>query len=138
MRAAIYARYSSENQSEKSIEDQIRVCQRYCDEHEIIVDDRNIFTDQAISGALNQNTIISSMALKELLGAITLEPVLSKDGDYYRLFEGHEMDFRPYYVAHTKIETLALLDDEHKGSNWYQWRREIGRASCRERVCQYV
>lgn len=31
--------------------------------------------------------------------------------------------FKPYYVAHTKIQTLALLDEEHKGSNWYQWRR---------------
>ncbi len=72
---------------------------------------------------LNQNTVVSALALKELLGTMTLEPVLSKDGDYYRLFEGHEKDFRPYYVAHTKIETLALLDDEHKGSNWYQWRR---------------
>jgi DNA invertase Pin-like site-specific DNA recombinase len=29
MRVAIYARYSSENQSEKSIDDQIRVCQKY-------------------------------------------------------------------------------------------------------------
>jgi len=31
--------------------------------------------------------------------------------------------FRPYYVAHTKIQTLALLDERHKGSNWYHWRR---------------
>jgi len=29
MKAAIYARYSSENQSEKSIDDQIRVCKNY-------------------------------------------------------------------------------------------------------------
>lgn len=29
MRVAIYARYSSENQSEKSIDDQIRVCKNY-------------------------------------------------------------------------------------------------------------
>jgi len=31
--------------------------------------------------------------------------------------------FKPYYVAHTKINTLALLDDRDKGANWYQWRR---------------
>jgi DNA invertase Pin-like site-specific DNA recombinase len=78
---------------------------------------------EAFRETLNKNTVVSSMALKELLGSIALEPVLSKEGDYYHLFEGHEKDFKPYYVAHTNIKTLALLDDEHKGSNWYQWRR---------------
>ncbi len=63
------------------------------------------------------------MALKELLGAITLEPVLNKDADLYQLFAGNEKNFKPYYVAHTKIQTLALIDEEHKGSNWYHWRR---------------
>ena len=63
------------------------------------------------------------MALKELMGNIVLEPVLTKEADLYQLFEGNENNFKPYYVAHTKIRTLALLDDEHKGSNWYQWRR---------------
>jgi len=33
MRAAIYARYSSENQSAKSIDDQIRVCKHYIKEN---------------------------------------------------------------------------------------------------------
>ena len=31
MRAAIYARYSSDNQREASIEDQIEVCRRYAE-----------------------------------------------------------------------------------------------------------
>ena len=31
--------------------------------------------------------------------------------------------FNPYYLTHTKIQTLALLDEKHKGSNWYVWRR---------------
>jgi len=75
---------------------------------------------------LNQDTVVSSLALKELLAPINLEPVLTKDADLYRLFEGTERDFKPYYVAHTKIQTLALLDDEYKGSNWLQWW------SCRE------
>ncbi|MCX5699738.1 MAG: recombinase family protein [Candidatus Omnitrophica bacterium] len=42
MKAAIYARYSSENQSEKSIDDQVRVCKNYCKEHEITVSDEHI------------------------------------------------------------------------------------------------
>jgi site-specific DNA recombinase len=78
---------------------------------------------EGFSDTLNKGTVLSAQALKELLGPVSLEPVLSKEADFYHLFEGHEKDFKPYYVAHTKIETLALLDDEHKGSNWYQWRR---------------
>jgi DNA invertase Pin-like site-specific DNA recombinase len=37
MRVAIYARYSSESQSEKSIDDQIRVCKKYIQEHNMAV-----------------------------------------------------------------------------------------------------
>lgn len=52
MKAAIYARYSSENQSEKSIDDQARVCKRYCSEHELTVSDEHIYVDEATSGSL--------------------------------------------------------------------------------------
>ena len=52
MRAAIYARYSSENQSEKSIDDQIRVCKNYAKEHDFTVDDKHIYVDEALSGSL--------------------------------------------------------------------------------------
>lgn len=52
MRVAIYARYSSENQSEKSIDDQIRVCQKYIENHGLLFDERHIFTDEAISGSV--------------------------------------------------------------------------------------
>ena len=79
---------------------------------------------------LNKNTVSSALALKELLGSITLEPVLTKDADLYQLFERSEREFKPYYVAHSKIRTLALLDDEHKGSNWYHWRRGRDSNSC--------
>jgi site-specific DNA recombinase len=72
---------------------------------------------------LNKNTVSSALALKELLAPIKLEPILTKESDLYRLFEGEERNFEPYYVAHTKIRTLALLNDEKKGSNWYQIRR---------------
>ncbi len=52
MRVAIYARYSSENQSEKSIDDQIRVCQKYIDNHNYTCDEKYIFTDEAMSGSI--------------------------------------------------------------------------------------
>jgi site-specific DNA recombinase len=54
MRVAIYARYSSENQSEKSIDDQIRVCQRYIKAHDYVFDERHIYVDEAISGSVLQ------------------------------------------------------------------------------------
>ncbi len=87
---------------------------------------------------LNKNTVFSSIALKELLAPINLEPVLTKENDFYQLFSGDERNFKPYYVAHTKIQTLALLDEKQNSgtvpsgdspcgtnsSNWYHWRKE--------------
>ncbi len=52
MRAAIYARYSSENQREKSIDDQTSVCKNYIKEHRMTIDDEHIYVDEAISGSL--------------------------------------------------------------------------------------
>lgn len=53
MRAAIYARYSSDRQSERSIEDQIAVCRERAisDGMEVV----EIYTDAAISGAYISN-----------------------------------------------------------------------------------
>jgi len=79
---------------------------------------------EKLTETLNKNTVFSSLALKELLGPIELEPIFYKKTDFYNLFEGKERNFKPYYIAHTKIQTLALLDDKHKGSNWLQWRRK--------------
>ena len=66
---------------------------------------------------LNQDTVQAALALKELLSPITLEPVLNKDSDYYQLFGGEEKDFKPYYVAHTKIRTLSLLSEGNQGAD---------------------
>ncbi len=49
VKAAIYARYSSDNQSEASIEDQIVVCRRYADQRGWTIIDT--YDDRAISGA---------------------------------------------------------------------------------------
>lgn len=49
MKVAIYARYSSDNQRDASIADQIRVCRLFADrEGWLIADD---FHDHAVSGA---------------------------------------------------------------------------------------
>ena len=49
MRAVIYARYSSENQREASIEDQVEVCRRYAERQGWTVADT--YEDRAVSGA---------------------------------------------------------------------------------------
>ena len=71
---------------------------------------------------LNKNTVSSALALKDLLGDISLEPISSQDSDLYGIVNSENREFKPYYMAHTKIKTLALLDEKHKGSNWLQWR----------------
>ena len=51
MRAAIYARYSSENQRPESIEDQIASCRKLAQDKGITVDDRHVYSDHATSGS---------------------------------------------------------------------------------------
>jgi site-specific DNA recombinase len=64
MRAAIYARYSSENQRPESIEDQISACRRLAAERSFSVLDDHIYSDQAQSGARKDR-----QGLASLLGA---------------------------------------------------------------------
>ncbi len=52
MRAVIYARYSSDNQREASIEDQIEICRRYIDRQGWTL--IHIYQDRALSGASDQ------------------------------------------------------------------------------------
>lgn len=46
--AVVYARYSSDNQTEQSIEGQVRVCQEYAEKHHLKIIETYI--DRAISG----------------------------------------------------------------------------------------
>ena len=52
--AVIYARYSSDSQSEQSIEGQIRVCKEYAEKNDIVIVDTYI--DRAMTGT-NDNRI---------------------------------------------------------------------------------
>ena len=47
MKAVIYARYSSENQTENSIEGQLRECMEYADKHNMSV--VGTYIDRALS-----------------------------------------------------------------------------------------
>jgi len=55
MRAAVYARFSSENQREQSIEDQIRVCREFAKRDGITVLDIEPGADQRLLGSQRLN-----------------------------------------------------------------------------------
>ena len=56
--AAIYARYSSDNQTEQSIEGQLRVCEEYAQRNNIVIVDTYI--DRAMTGTNDNPTGLSA------------------------------------------------------------------------------
>lgn len=61
MRAAIYARYSSENQRPESIEDQVGSCRRLASERGFSIAEEHVYADQAQSGARRDRIGLSAM-----------------------------------------------------------------------------
>ena len=61
MRAAIYARYSSESQRQESIEDQVSTCRRLAREKGFTILDDHIYTDYAQSGASKDRIGLNEM-----------------------------------------------------------------------------
>ena len=59
MRAVIYARYSSDNQREASIDDQVEVCRRYIQAQGWQL--ANVFADRAVSGASRHRVAYQQM-----------------------------------------------------------------------------
>ena len=53
------------------------------------------------------------------LGTVTLEPIMEKEEDPYRGLDDSEGAFKPYYVAHSKLDTLALLADAVLGPGYF-------------------
>jgi DNA invertase Pin-like site-specific DNA recombinase len=67
MRAAIYARFSTDLQSAASIDDQVRVCRERIqrDGHKMV----QVYSDRAISGAYRVPGILSFMTDGTAMGA---------------------------------------------------------------------
>ena len=66
MRAAIYARYSSDQQSTASIPDQVRLCRRLCEEQGWTVVE--VFADEAVSGATHLRSGFQHMQQRAMAG----------------------------------------------------------------------
>ena len=108
MRAAIYARYSSDLQSEASIEDQVRLCRERGerDGHEVI----QVFNDYAISGSnlINRPGILSLMAaakdgLFELVYAEALDRISRDQEDIAAIYKR---------LAHGDVKIVTLSEGE--------------------------
>ena len=77
MRAAIYARYSSENQRDELIEDQIEVCRRYAARLGFEV--TATFNDRAISGSNNNRPGYQQMLVEARKGSFDVVIVEAVD-----------------------------------------------------------
>ena len=60
-RAAVYARYSSDNQRETSIDDQIGSCAAYARLNNMFIDPRHVYKDAATSGSLRDRDGLTKM-----------------------------------------------------------------------------
>lgn len=66
MRATIYTKYSSENQSEKIIDKQVRVCQKYIEANGLVFNEKQIYTDEAVSGAIHNKQGLQALVKGDL------------------------------------------------------------------------
>ena len=108
MRAAIYARYSSDLQSETSVEDQVRLCRERGerDGHEVI----QVFNDYAISGSslINRPGMLSLMAaardgMFDLVYAEALDRISRDQEDIAAIYKR---------LAHGDVKIVTLTEGE--------------------------
>ena len=74
--AAVYARYSSENQSATSIDDQVSSCRRYAERNGLYVPAAHIYTDLAVSGARRNRrgwSALRAAAERRLFGFVLVD-----------------------------------------------------------------
>jgi DNA invertase Pin-like site-specific DNA recombinase len=107
VRAAIYARYSSENQRDASIADQVRVCQTRVDREGWHV--TGTFTDHAISGATTHRPGYQALLVAVKSGKIDLVVAESLDR-FSRDLEHIASFFKQTAFNNVRIHTLAEGD----------------------------
>ena len=136
MKAAIYARYSTDMQSKASIDDQFRVCERLADRHDFTGIAR--FFDRAIPGGTTQRPGFQDMlsaARRHKFDAIIAEdtsrlwrnlaeqsPRLAELSDHGIAVVTHDLDAR-----HESSEIMGAIG----GAMASAYRKEIGRRTRR-------
>lgn len=97
MRCAIYARYSSDLQNARSIEDQIRNCRQFAERSGWTVLDGHIYSDRAVSGM----TMVGRSGLSELMRIASAKP---KPFDYVLIDDTSRL-------SREKIEQAEMVRD---------------------------
>lgn len=98
-RAAIYARFSSDRQKDRSISDQIALCREVCVRENFSVAD--VFEDRAVSGSSTVNRT-GYLALMRAAKAQQFDVIVAEDMD--RLFR----DQADYHVARKDFDFLGI------------------------------
>lgn len=62
LKCAVYARFSSEDQREASIDDQVRRCRQFIERHGGTFDEALVFADRAVSGASMDRPMFSALS----------------------------------------------------------------------------
>lgn len=141
MNVAIYAQHPLENQNEKSIDDQVRACQKYIENNNLFLDETYIFADEVISdSAINRpglQALEKAIKNKEIQAVVIDDLSRLSQSNHQMLAMIHKFNIfqvkiisvnawiesekliecKPYYIAHTNIQTIDLFD-ERKDSNW--------------------
>ena len=96
--ALIYARYSTENQSDKSIEEQIADCRNWCEENGLIV--LGIYADYAVSGMKASRPQFDAMLEKLAMG----------QGDAIVCFDQSRLarDFLNWFALRQQLESMGV------------------------------
>ncbi len=101
MKAAIYARYSSDNQREESIEDQVRVCKDFASKNSFEMNDQYIFADEAQSGTLEHREALD--ALRAVCKSGEVQAVIVDDSSRLSRDTRHFLDLMAEFDAYGVI-----------------------------------
>ena len=136
MRAAIYARYSTDKQSENSIEDQLRECRKLAERNEFEV--IAVFSDKALSGGTVNRPDYQNMLVAARAGKFDVIVAEDTSRLWRNLAEqaprlAELQDLGIHVVTHdldTRQESAGILGAVG-GAMAEQYRREIGRRTRR-------
>ena len=94
MRCAVYARYSSDQQSPLSIDDQLRVCREYAERQGWSIAEEQVYKDEALSGAGSDRPGFTRLIRAALSQPPPFDTILIDDTS--RLSRNLPMDYRPW------------------------------------------
>jgi DNA invertase Pin-like site-specific DNA recombinase len=107
MAAAIYARYSSENQRPESIDDQVSACRKLAKLRSLTISDEHIYADQAQSGARSDRPSLAALMTAARRGEFNVVLV----DDLSRLARGNHLMLSIIAELHFEgIRVISVAD----------------------------